>query len=197
MRGGISRWVKIYWPHLWSHGISSTDLFIVGRGLGLYLSWWSPSTMWVGPLIVLYHHRGCLNNPIFSNLGLLVACWALTHSSTHLLELSRTRALSHSLTLLAFSMVILQQQSWFTQAWSSVWRTHINSITHPLCQNYQPSLCWIRCHNTTGPLCTESTATLLALCVVNPLQHYWPCVKIISRLYGESTATLLAGTVSK
>ena len=36
-----------------------------------------PSIMWVGPLIFNYHHRGCLNNIIFPNLG-LCACWALS-----------------------------------------------------------------------------------------------------------------------
>ena len=43
---------------------------------GLFIGWWSPSTMWVGPLIYFGHHRGCLNNPIFSNLWLCAACWA-------------------------------------------------------------------------------------------------------------------------
>ena len=32
--------------------------------------------MWAGPLILYGHHRGCLNNPIFPNLGLWAACWA-------------------------------------------------------------------------------------------------------------------------
>ena len=46
-------------------------------GLGAFLRWWPPSTMWAGPLIFFYgYHRGCLNNPIFSNLGLCAACWA-------------------------------------------------------------------------------------------------------------------------
>ena len=47
-----------------------------GWGLGAFLRWWPPSTMWAGPLIYYGHHRGCLNNPIFSNLGLCAACWA-------------------------------------------------------------------------------------------------------------------------
>ena len=32
--------------------------------------------MWVGPWIIYGHHCGCLNNPIFPNLGLCAACWA-------------------------------------------------------------------------------------------------------------------------
>ena len=47
-----------------------------GWGLGAFLRWWPPSTMWAGPLIYYGHHRGCLNNPNFSNLGLCAACWA-------------------------------------------------------------------------------------------------------------------------
>ena len=47
-----------------------------GWGLGAFLRWWPPSTMWAGPLSFYGHHRGCLNNPIFSNLGLCAACWA-------------------------------------------------------------------------------------------------------------------------
>ena len=47
-----------------------------GWGLGAFLRWWPPSTMWAGTLIYYGHHRGCLNNPIFSNLGLCAACWA-------------------------------------------------------------------------------------------------------------------------
>ena len=46
-------------------------------GVGdLFLRWWRPSTMWVGILIFECHHQGCLNNPIFSNMGLYAACWA-------------------------------------------------------------------------------------------------------------------------
>ena len=49
----------------------------VGGGWGLFLRWWSPSTMWW----VLYCFPstttgGCLNNPIFSNVGFYAACWA-------------------------------------------------------------------------------------------------------------------------
>ena len=46
-----------------------------GWGLGAFLRWWPPSTMWAGSLIYLWPPRGCLNNPIFSNLGLCAACW--------------------------------------------------------------------------------------------------------------------------
>ena len=53
---------------------SSFDLdpgFSSRCGLGTFLSWWPPSTMWVCPSICYGHHRGCLNNPIFSNLGVM------------------------------------------------------------------------------------------------------------------------------
>ena len=53
---------------------------VSGCGAVAFLRWWPPSTMLAGPLIhygLIYgHHRGCLNNPIFSNLGLCAACWA-------------------------------------------------------------------------------------------------------------------------
>ena len=45
-------------------------------GVGAFLRWWQPSTMWAGPLIFYGHHQGCLNNPIFSNLRFCAACWA-------------------------------------------------------------------------------------------------------------------------
>ena len=37
--------------------------------------------MWAGPLIFYGHHGRCMNNPIFSILGLCAACWA--HSITN------------------------------------------------------------------------------------------------------------------
>ena len=49
---------------------------VSGWGVEAFLRWWPPSTMWAGPLIYYGHHRGCLNNPIFSNLGWGAACWA-------------------------------------------------------------------------------------------------------------------------
>ena len=50
---------------------------ISGWGLGAFLRWWPPSTMLHGGSFNLYgNHQGCLNNPIFSNLGLFAACWA-------------------------------------------------------------------------------------------------------------------------
>ena len=45
-------------------------------GVGAFLRLWPPSAMWACPLIFYGHHRGCLINPIFSNLGLCAACWA-------------------------------------------------------------------------------------------------------------------------
>ena len=45
----------------WGWGLSKVFTFNhVGGSLNLYK----------------YHHRGCLNNPIFSNLGLCAVCWA-------------------------------------------------------------------------------------------------------------------------
>ena len=49
--------------------------------MGAFLRWWPPSTMWVGSSTFYGYHRGCLNNPIFSNLGLCAACWAHNHVS--------------------------------------------------------------------------------------------------------------------
>ena len=51
-------------------------LSIRGWGLGAFLRWWPPSAMWAGLLILYGHNRWCLNNPIFSNLGLWAACSA-------------------------------------------------------------------------------------------------------------------------
>ena len=44
--------------------------------LGAFLRLWPASAMLAAPLIYFGHHRGCLNNPISSNLGLCAACWA-------------------------------------------------------------------------------------------------------------------------
>ena len=69
------------WYHIWfdsfnfCNSLITLMLLIVGWGSGL-LRCWSPSTMWAGSLIFQYHHWGCLNNPIFSNLGLCATCWA-------------------------------------------------------------------------------------------------------------------------
>ena len=65
-----------------------------------FLRWWPPSAMWAGPLSFYGHHRGCLNNPIFSNLGLCAACWA--HFVCHH-ELWLTSA-SHPFTFLNSSL---------------------------------------------------------------------------------------------
>ena len=45
-----------------------------GWELEAFLRWWPPSTMWAGPWV--FSWPPCLNNPIFSNLGLCAACWA-------------------------------------------------------------------------------------------------------------------------
>ena len=47
-----------------------------GWGVGTFLRWWPPSAVWAGLLIFYGHHRRCLKNSIFSNLGLCAACWA-------------------------------------------------------------------------------------------------------------------------
>ena len=57
------------WIHPWLE-------LMRGWRLGAFLRWCPPSTISVGPLIFHGHHRGCLNNPIFSNFGLCAACWA-------------------------------------------------------------------------------------------------------------------------
>ena len=54
---------------------------------------------------------------------------------------------------------------------------------------------WIH-YTITGTLCGESSATFLALCVVKPLQYYWPSgwwthYTITGPLCGESTATTI------
>ena len=56
-------------------------VYIPWVGDGGFLRWWPPSTMWASPLILYGHHPGCLNNPIFSNMGLCAACW--THFMCH------------------------------------------------------------------------------------------------------------------
>ena len=50
---------------------------ICGWGLGAFLKWWPPSTMWAGSFnLFMATTGGCLNNPIFFNLGLCAVCWA-------------------------------------------------------------------------------------------------------------------------
>ena len=46
-----------------------------GWGLGAFLRWWPPSTMWFSPLIYLWPPPGMSNNSFFSNFGLCAACW--------------------------------------------------------------------------------------------------------------------------
>ena len=50
--------------------------WLVGRGWGL--SYGGGHLQPCGRVLsyIYGHHRGCLNNPIFSNLGLCAACWA-------------------------------------------------------------------------------------------------------------------------
>ena len=68
--------------HMYTFNISRMKRFnsLLSRAwlvqVGAFLMWWPPSTIWAGPLIFYDHHRGCLNNPIFSNLGLCAVCWA-------------------------------------------------------------------------------------------------------------------------
>ena len=72
----------------------------VGGGWGAFLRRWPHSAMWAGPFIFYGHHRGWLNNPIFSNLGLCAACWA--HFMCHL-ELWPT-SVSHPFSFLSSSL---------------------------------------------------------------------------------------------
>ena len=57
----------------------STLVRVGGWGLGGFLRWWPPSTMWVGPIIFLWWSVHITEDvwitPSFSNLG-LCACWA-------------------------------------------------------------------------------------------------------------------------
>ena len=63
-------------PNVWERPLNFITHSLTGGGwgLGAFLRWWPPSTLWAGLLI--YYHRGWLNDPIFSNLGLCAACWA-------------------------------------------------------------------------------------------------------------------------
>ena len=67
-------WLSITLWCLYPHGTR-------GWGLGAFLMWWLPSTMCAGPQSIYGCHQGCLNNPIFSNLGLCAAC--CTHFMCH------------------------------------------------------------------------------------------------------------------
>ena len=45
-------------------------------GVGDFLRWWPPQPCGQVLKSIHGHQQGCLNNPIFSNLGLYAACWA-------------------------------------------------------------------------------------------------------------------------
>ena len=62
--------------NLWAHSLICRLRGFAALLLLLFLRWWPPSAMWTGPVIFLWPPPGCLNNAIFSNLGLCVACWA-------------------------------------------------------------------------------------------------------------------------
>ena len=47
-----------------------------GWGLGGFLRWWPPSTMWAGPLIYLWPPPGKSEKSHLFQLGLYSACWA-------------------------------------------------------------------------------------------------------------------------
>ena len=68
---------------------------VVICGWGLFLRCWSPQPCG-GSFNIFGHRRECLNNPIFSNMGLCGACWAhfMCH---HELWLILVRHLSSSL----------------------------------------------------------------------------------------------------
>ena len=68
-------------------------------GLGAFLRWWPPSNIWVGPLIFYGHHQGCLNKPIFLNLGLCAAWWAHFMCHHELWPASVSHPLSFSIVL--------------------------------------------------------------------------------------------------
>ena len=72
---------------------TTTSLAEWVRVWGPFLRWWSSSTMWAGHLIILYHHQGCLNNPI--NLNLWVMCYMLStfRGSSRIVAISKSSLL--------------------------------------------------------------------------------------------------------
>ena len=88
----LTSFYDLYLIMAWCHQL--------GGGLESFLRWWPPSAQWMGPLIFYGDHRGCLNSPIFSNLGLCGACWA--HFMCHY-ELWPTSA-SHPFSFLTSSL---------------------------------------------------------------------------------------------
>ena len=77
------------------------SILVVDGGWHLFLRWWSPSTTWAGPLIFLYHHWGCLNNPISFNLGVCATCWPrrMCHHELWSTQVSHPISLNSSLGL--------------------------------------------------------------------------------------------------
>ena len=110
--------VVIRFPFIFSHIL--LNLLRCGWGLGSFLRWWPPSAMWAGPLSFYGHHRGCLNNPIFSNLGLCAACWAhfMWHhkfwptSASPTLDLFFKILLFHVTFLIFFSNAFFSPSGW-------------------------------------------------------------------------------------
>ena len=56
--------------------VASLINWMGGDFFSVIVRWWPLSTMWRVLKSIHGHHRGCLNNPIFSNLGLCASCWA-------------------------------------------------------------------------------------------------------------------------
>ena len=95
---------------LWFRPIKFTYILqVVGWGLSLFPKVLVTSTMWVGPLICMYHHQIYLNNPIFSNMGLCVACWG--HFMCHH-ELWPT-SMSHPFSSLNSTLGLAGGKSWW------------------------------------------------------------------------------------
>ena len=65
----------VLWPITSLLSMVITPGNFVGGGWEDFLRWWPTSAMWAGPLSLYGHHRGYLNNPIFSNLQLWALCW--------------------------------------------------------------------------------------------------------------------------
>ena len=98
---------------VWNYRLKHCIMQIINRILnlwvrvGAFLKWWLLSTMWA--VLVMFYGRGCLNNLIFSHLGLCTVCWA--HSMCHVL---------HHLTLSSWFPYTLFYRSLFSLS-SSDW----------------------------------------------------------------------------
>ena len=64
----IDKWPTVWYIHVFRWLVLSCHC---GWGLGDFIRWWPPSTMWAGPLIYFWPPPG-----MSSNLGLCAACWA-------------------------------------------------------------------------------------------------------------------------